>query len=364
MIVRARPRPEAVLRIARRARHDPVAHRPAAAVVAEQHRLERHRADDRDDRDQEAGDAEHPDERQRHRDEQREPERDGDPREDDGAAGRLHRPHDRVVLALPERELLPEAVDDQQRVVDGDPEPDQLHEVRRVGRRRPDARDAVDDPERAADRAGGEDERDRHRPGEPEHEEQHEERDRERDQQLAVPEVAVEDRVEVVLDRGGARDVHLRDAAADARARRAPARCSPWPWRGRASSRHRRRRRSLPPGVWAMLKLAGDPLGTTAAARLTARGEPRLRRGRARGRLRREREDDRERTVRAVAEMLLEHAREPARTRARARRRCSRGSPRASSSQTRRATSTTIHTARTARRCRITNLVHAAIGQT
>ena len=70
----------------------------------------------------------------------------------------------------PARELLAEAVDDQQRVVDGDPEPDQLHEVRRVGRRLGEVRDPVDDPERAGDRAGGEDERDRHRPREAEHE--------------------------------------------------------------------------------------------------------------------------------------------------------------------------------------------------
>ena len=63
---------------------------------------------------------------------------------------------DRVVDRLPGGELLPEAVDDEQRVVDRDPEPDQLHEVRRVGRRRPELRDPVDDPERAGDRAGGE----------------------------------------------------------------------------------------------------------------------------------------------------------------------------------------------------------------
>ena len=56
-----------------------------------------------------------------------------------------------------------------------------------------------------------------------------------------------------------------------------------------------------------MLKLAGEPLGTTPARPLDRGGEPRPRRDRARGRLRREREDDRERAVRAVAEVLLEH---------------------------------------------------------
>ena len=140
-----------------------------------------------------------------------EPERDGDAGEDDRAAGGLHRADDGVVDLEPARELLAEAVDDQQRVVDGDPEPDQLDEVRRVGRRRPDARDAVDDPERAGDRARREDQRDRHRPREPEDGEQHEQRDRQRDRELAVLQVAVEDRVEVVLDRGGAGDVDVLD---------------------------------------------------------------------------------------------------------------------------------------------------------
>ena len=40
-----------------------------------------------------------------------------------------------VVLRLGARELLAEAVDDQQRVVDRDPEADQLDEVRHVRRR-------------------------------------------------------------------------------------------------------------------------------------------------------------------------------------------------------------------------------------
>ena len=66
--------------VGRLARQEPLARDPAAAVVREQHRLERHGRGDRDDRDQEAGDAHHPHERQRHRDEQREPERDRDRR--------------------------------------------------------------------------------------------------------------------------------------------------------------------------------------------------------------------------------------------------------------------------------------------
>ena len=220
--------------------------------------------------------------------------------------GGLHRPHDRVVDGLPEGELLPEAVDDEQRVVDGDPEPDQLHEVRRVRRRRPDARDPVDDPERAADRAGGEDQRDRHGPRQAEDEQQDDQGDRHGDQQLAVLEVAVEDGIEVVLDRGCTGDVDLPhprrpaergahligvrlrlrevqgrlDVAVDDRR---PIRCARKVELGRRSARHDR------------------------SGPLDGRGEARLHRGRIGRRTRLQLEDDGERPVRTVAEVLLEH---------------------------------------------------------
>ncbi len=236
------PRPEAAVGRSAPTLEDAVPHGAAAAVVAEQHRLERDRAHDRDDRDQEARDAEHPDERERHRHEQREAERDGDPGEDDRSAGGLHRAYDRVVDLVAGGELLAEAVDDQERVVDRDPEADQLHEVRRVGRGGPDAGDAVDDPERPGDRAGGEDERDRDGPREPEDGEQHEEGDRDGDHQLAVLQVVLEDGIEVVLDRGGARDVDAVDARRVPERRSHRAGVALRPREGRAPTGHRRRR--------------------------------------------------------------------------------------------------------------------------
>ena len=142
------------------------------------------------------------------------------PGEDDRAAGGLHRPHDRVVLVRPRAELLAEAVDDEQRVVDRDPEADQLHEVRRVRRRLRQVRDPVDDPERARDRAGGEDERDRHRAREAEHERAARAARSGSRSHSPLLQVLVEDRVEVVLDRAGAGHVRALDAGrpADARA--------------------------------------------------------------------------------------------------------------------------------------------------
>ncbi len=114
---------------------------------------------------------------------------------------------DRVVP----RQLLAEAVDDEQRVVDRDPEPDQLDEVRDVGRHHEQVRDAVDDRQRAHDRRRGEQERHRRREGEPEHGEQDEERDRQGDA-LSLAQVLGEDRVEVVRDRGLAAHVRLHPA--------------------------------------------------------------------------------------------------------------------------------------------------------
>ena len=53
-----------------------------------------------------------------------ESDRDGRAGEEHRAAGRRHRPHDRAVDVVVAAELLAEAVDDEQRVVDCEPEPD------------------------------------------------------------------------------------------------------------------------------------------------------------------------------------------------------------------------------------------------
>ena len=128
----------------------------------EQHGQERQRADHRHERDDEAADPEAAHERQRHEEHQREPDPDRRAAEDDRAAGRLHRAHDRVLsLATPAAaELLAIPVDDEQRVVDRDPEPDQHHEVLEVGRQLHEVREDPDDPERRGDRGRREHERD------------------------------------------------------------------------------------------------------------------------------------------------------------------------------------------------------------
>jgi hypothetical protein len=201
-----------MLGIGRLAGEDPPPSDAAPAVEGEQGGLESCRGEDRDDRDQEPGHAEHAHDRQRHRDQQRQAERHRDPREHDRPASRLHRSHDRLLDLFPGRELLAEAVHDEQRVVDRDPEPDQLDEVRGVGRCRGEVSRAEDDPERAHDRAACEDDRDRDGPGEPEDRQQHEQRDRHGDLELAAPEVLVENGVEIVLDRSRAGDVDVLDA--------------------------------------------------------------------------------------------------------------------------------------------------------
>ncbi len=180
--------------------------RPAPAVDREQRGLQRRRGEDRDDRDQEPADPHRAHERERHEEQQREPDRDGEAGDDHGAAGGLHRPQHRLLDLEAAAQLLAEPVDDQQRVVDRDPDPDQEHEVRDVGRRRHVVRRDVDDPERPEDRARREQKRDRDREREPEHREQDDQSDRQRDR-LALLQIVVEDRVEVVLDRGRAGDV-------------------------------------------------------------------------------------------------------------------------------------------------------------
>ncbi len=113
-------------------------------------------------------------------------------------------------FSRPARELLTEAVDDEQRVVDRDPEADQLDQVRDVRRRAREMGDAVHQAERGGDRARREDERHRHRDRQPEHREEHEQGDREGDA-LAALQILGEDRVEVVLNRSGTGDVRAHD---------------------------------------------------------------------------------------------------------------------------------------------------------
>ena len=129
------PGPEAVVEIARRGQQLDPAHTPRAEH-REERRLEGRRRDDREEWDEEAADAERADERHGHEEQQPETDRDRRTGEENRPPGRLHRPDDRQVDVLGRSELLAEAVDDEQRVVDRKPEPDELDEVRDVAHHR------------------------------------------------------------------------------------------------------------------------------------------------------------------------------------------------------------------------------------
>jgi len=201
-------RPEAVVDVARSAKHFDPAH-PAHTEHREECRLQRRGRQHRRERDEEAADAERADERHGDEEQQRETDRNGRAGEEHRAAGRLHRADDRTVDVARGSELLAEPVDDKQRVVDGEPEPDELDEIRDIAHHRDAMRETEDDGERRGDRAGRKHERHEHGEREPEHREEHRERDRQRDR-LAAQQVVREHRLEVVLDRRLAGDVRAR----------------------------------------------------------------------------------------------------------------------------------------------------------
>ena len=238
-----------------------------------------------------------PHERQRQRDQRQQADRHRSSREQHRAPGGLHRAHDRLVGVVRARELLAEAVDDEQRVVDGDAEPDQLDQVRHVGRRGGEPGDPVHDAERTRDRAGGEQERHRHRHREAEHAQQHEQGDRQGDA-LPLRQVVREDRVEVVLGRPGARHVRVLDAR---RAHeRGPHGGGGALGLGQIERRRDRRVGDMPPGgEQGGRPAAGDGPRRAVDGGLQARPE---RRRLNVGGLK----DDRERAVRPVAEPALE----------------------------------------------------------
>ena len=196
-----------------RARDEPDAVEPGRQEV-EQHGQKRQRADDRDGRDDEARQPEAPHEGQRHGEHDREADRDRRAAEHDRSTGRLHRAHHGFLPRAPGPKLLPVAVDDEERVVDGDSEPDQHHEVLQVRRQLEEVGEDPDDAERGRNGGEREDERQQERER-PEHEDEDEQRDRDGDEELADLEVVGEDRIEVVLDcrLAGHVDLGARDLA-------------------------------------------------------------------------------------------------------------------------------------------------------
>ena len=141
------------------------------------------------------------------------------PAERDRAPRRRNGPHDRIVDGALAVELLAEAHDHEQRVVDREPQPDQLDEVPHVGDHRDLVGDQEDHAERDRDRARGDDERDDDREGKPEERKEHEQRQRDRDR-LAAMEIRREHRVEVRLHGGLAGDERRGRAAQSSSQRR------------------------------------------------------------------------------------------------------------------------------------------------
>ena len=156
-------RPDAALAVGAQADQRHAQPQQAAAEDRQQRGQQRQRRGDRDERDEQPADAHRADERQRDQHQAGEPDRDRRAREEHGVAGRAHRRAQRLRRVRAAEQLLAEAVDDEQRVVDRDRDADQRDEVRHVDRRRREPCNPVHDPQRAGDRARREDERHRHR---------------------------------------------------------------------------------------------------------------------------------------------------------------------------------------------------------
>ena len=156
-------------------RHHPNAVDPLAEH-GEHRRQQRERGEHGDDRDQHAADAHRAQQRQRQHDQRQQTERHRRARDDHGASGVGHRLHERRLDIVAFAQLVAEAEDHQQGVVDRDTETDErdqeLHDDRDVGDvgQRPHEREGVED---RGERDG---ERHQHRRQRPEHEQQDHER--------------------------------------------------------------------------------------------------------------------------------------------------------------------------------------------
>ena len=137
----------------------------------------------RDEGDQKAAEAHGTQERQGRDHECEQADRDGRAAEHDGAPRGPHRDPDRRVVVASVVALLAPADDDQQRVVDRYPEPDQGHEELQDRGQVGDAREAVEQQERDGDRADRHQQR-REREGRPEHEHEDDQRADGGDQEL------------------------------------------------------------------------------------------------------------------------------------------------------------------------------------
>ena len=166
--------PQAVFRMA--TVHEPLREQPEAVDPRPQHgeqrRQQRDGGDHRDRRDQHSTDPDRTDERQRQHEHREQADGHGRPRDDHRPPRMRHRLDERGLDVLALTQLVAEAEDHQQRVVDRDAEADQrnqeLDDDRDIGDvgQDPDEREGVEN-RRYRDR-----ERDQHRRHRPEHEEQ------------------------------------------------------------------------------------------------------------------------------------------------------------------------------------------------
>ena len=178
----------------------------AVAEQAEQGRQQRQRGGDRDDADDDRAGGEAAHDRRRH---EQHPEQ-GD---HERAAAEEHRPArcrageaDRVRLLEPSRPFLAEARDDEERVVDPERESHPGEHVHDEHREAELEREQGDEAEADQDREDRHQHRHQARDHSAENEEEHDQRGREPELELAVLEVALGQRVEVVCDRVVARD--------------------------------------------------------------------------------------------------------------------------------------------------------------
>ena len=167
---------------------EPLRHHPDAVdprtEYGEQRRQQRQRREHRDDRDQHPADAHPAQQRQRQDDHRQQADRHGRAGDDHRVPGVRHRLDERRLDVVSFAQLVAEAEDHQQRVVDRDAEADErdqeLHDdrdVRDVGQR-------PDERERVEDRRDSDDERHQDRGQRPEDEEEDDQRAEAADQRL------------------------------------------------------------------------------------------------------------------------------------------------------------------------------------
>ena len=178
----------------------------AVAEQAEQRRQQRQRGDDRDDADDDRPGGEAAHDRRRHEQHPEQGDHERAAAEEHGPARRRAGEADRVRLLEPSRPFLAEARDDEERVVDPERQSHPGEHVHDEHREAELEREQGDEAEADQDREDRHQHRHQPRDHSAENEEEHHQRGREPELELAVLEVALGERVEVVCDRVIARD--------------------------------------------------------------------------------------------------------------------------------------------------------------